>query len=224
MERGLKTKMNPIDDACDTNIDQDFSIKDQELLKELNNIICHVDNSYLWRELSEFDLKLRKRLKDNNINKETSIQQKASQALREINQLDGEDNLFQYILCLLKYSTLPVYSINHKDLKTRLTNHLVSHSNMERGLRATINPIDDVCNNKDIVKQINFIILNVTCENGEKHDLKFDNFKNAKNTEIKITSDNKEIKNALGDTVLYETKSRTIQINLECKNYDFTVI
>ena len=84
--------------------------------------------------------------------------------------------------------------------------------------------VDDVCNNKDIVKQINFIILNVTCENGEKHDLKFDNFKNAKNTEIKITSDNKEIKNALGDTVLYETKSRTIQINLECKNYDFTVI
>ena len=154
----------------------------------------------------------------------TSIQQKAAQALSEINKLEGEDNLFQYILCLLKYSILPAYSIKHKDLKTRLTNHLVSHSKMERGLRATINPIDDVCNNKDIVKQINFIILNVTCENGEKHDLKFDNFKNAKNTEIKITSDNKEIKNAPDDTVLYETKSRTIQINLECKNYDFTVI
>ena len=34
----------------------------------------------------------------------TSIQQKAAQALSEINKLDGEDNLFQYILCLLKYS------------------------------------------------------------------------------------------------------------------------
>ena len=63
MERGLKTKMNPIDDACDTNIDQDFSIKDQELLNELNKVICHVDNSYLWRELCEFELKLRERLK-----------------------------------------------------------------------------------------------------------------------------------------------------------------
>lgn len=155
---------------------------------------------------------------------EELIQQKASQTLREINRLDGEDNLFRYILCLLKYSILPAYSIKHKDVKTRLTNHLVSHSKMERGLRATINPIDDVCNNKDIVKQINFIILNVTCENGEKHDLKFDNFKNVKNTEIKIGSKNEEIKNPLGDTVSYETKSRTIQISLECKIYDVTVI
>ena len=65
MERGLKTKMNPIDDACDTNIDQDFSIDDQKLLSELNKIICLVDNSYLWRELNTFDLQLRKRLKIN---------------------------------------------------------------------------------------------------------------------------------------------------------------
>ena len=90
----------------------------------------------------------------------TSIQQKAAQALSEINKLEGEDNLFQYILCLLKYSILPAYSIKHKDLKTRLTNHLVSHSKMERGLRATINPIDDGCNidiniivDKDFSKQ-----------------------------------------------------------------------
>ena len=81
----------------------------------------------------------------------TSIQQKAAQALSEINKLEGEDNLFQYILCLLKYSILPAYSIKHKDLKTRLTNHLVSHSKMGKGLRNEINPIDDACN-IDIVK------------------------------------------------------------------------
>lgn len=95
---------------------------------------------------------------------------------------------------------------------------------MEKGLRNEINLYDDACNNKDIVKQINSIILNVTCENGEKHDLKFDNFKNVKNTEIKIESENEENKNLIGDTVSYETKSRTIWISLGCKNYDFTVI
>ena len=60
-----------------------------------------------------------------------SIQQKACQALSEINKLDGEDNLFQYILCLLKYSILPAYCIKHKDLKTRLMKHLASHSEYE---------------------------------------------------------------------------------------------
>ena len=82
---------------------------------------------------------------------EELIQQKASQTLSEINRLDGEDNLFRYILCLLKYSILPAYSIKHKDLKTRLTNHLVSHSKMGKGLRNEINPIDDAYN-IDIVK------------------------------------------------------------------------
>lgn len=67
----------------------------------------------------------------NDINTETSIQQKAAQALSEINKLDGEDNLFQYILCLLKYSILPAYNIKNKDLKTRLMKHLVSHSEYE---------------------------------------------------------------------------------------------
>ena len=61
----------------------------------------------------------------------TSIQQKASQTVSEINKLEGEDNLFQYILCLLKYSILPAYSIKHKDLKTRLMEHLASHSGYE---------------------------------------------------------------------------------------------
>ena len=61
----------------------------------------------------------------------TSIQQKAAQALSEINKLEGEDNLFQYILCLLKYSILPAYNIKNKDLKTRLMKHLASHSEYE---------------------------------------------------------------------------------------------
>lgn len=66
MERGLRTKINPVDDACNIDIDKDFSIEDQKLLYELNKIICLVDNGYLWRELSAFDLKLRDRLRKGN--------------------------------------------------------------------------------------------------------------------------------------------------------------
>lgn len=47
-------------------IDCDFSKQDKELLSELNRIINHIDNGYLWRELSTFDLKLRERLKELN--------------------------------------------------------------------------------------------------------------------------------------------------------------
>ena len=67
MERGLRATINPIDDGCNIDIniivDKDFSKQDQELLNELNKIIINIDNSYLWRELSEFDLKLRERFK-----------------------------------------------------------------------------------------------------------------------------------------------------------------
>lgn len=31
----------------------------EELLDDLNKIICHEENGYLWRELSEFDMDLR---------------------------------------------------------------------------------------------------------------------------------------------------------------------
>ena len=67
MKKGLRVKIKPCDDDCnieiDIIVDKGFSKQDQELLNELNNIICHVDNSWLWRELSTFDLKLRERLK-----------------------------------------------------------------------------------------------------------------------------------------------------------------
>lgn len=66
MKRGLRTKINPVDDACNIDIDKDFSIEDQKLLYELNKIICLVNNGYLWRELSVFDLKLRDRLRKEN--------------------------------------------------------------------------------------------------------------------------------------------------------------
>ena len=33
--------------------------KEELLLEELNRIICLIDNGYLWRELSGFDLELR---------------------------------------------------------------------------------------------------------------------------------------------------------------------
>ena len=47
-------------------IDYNFSKQDKELLSELNRIINLIDNGYLWRELSGFDLKLRERLKELN--------------------------------------------------------------------------------------------------------------------------------------------------------------
>lgn len=34
-------------------------MEEVKLLEWLNKIICNVDNGYLWRELSEFDLSLR---------------------------------------------------------------------------------------------------------------------------------------------------------------------
>ena len=45
--------------------DDTFSEQDQEILNELNRIINTIKNPYLWRELSTFDLQLRKRLKIN---------------------------------------------------------------------------------------------------------------------------------------------------------------
>ena len=35
----------------------------EELLEWLNKIICTIDNGYIWRELSEFDLALKEYLK-----------------------------------------------------------------------------------------------------------------------------------------------------------------